>query len=170
TAGTPSDGASISSASSQASRPSAGSDSYASAAAIAASASFASADSQLRHADWTCASTSSCPSPGRRSSDSLAIDRAQPTTPSGERKSRASLDIAPARRRSSSLSVTPTDSPDILARFHAELDLVDIVARQLVRTIGKASTLDDLRSFGREGLLKAARSFDASRGVPFRRW
>jgi RNA polymerase sigma factor for flagellar operon FliA len=66
--------------------------------------------------------------------------------------------------------VTPTDSPDILARFHAELDLVDIIARQLVRTIGKASTLDDLQSFGREGLLKAARSFDASRGVPFRRW
>jgi RNA polymerase sigma factor for flagellar operon FliA len=31
-------------------------------------------------------------------------------------------------------------------------------------------TLDDLRSFGREGLLQAARSFDPARGVPFRRW
>jgi RNA polymerase sigma factor for flagellar operon FliA len=31
-------------------------------------------------------------------------------------------------------------------------------------------TLDDLRSFGREGLLQAARTFDPSRGVPFRRW
>jgi RNA polymerase sigma factor for flagellar operon FliA len=67
-------------------------------------------------------------------------------------------------------SVTPADSPDILARFHAELHLVDIVARQLARTIGPAATLDDLVSFGREGLLHASRSFDASRGVPFRRW
>ena len=31
-------------------------------------------------------------------------------------------------------------------------------------------TLDDLRSFGREGLLQAARTFDPTRGVPFRRW
>jgi RNA polymerase sigma factor for flagellar operon FliA len=57
-----------------------------------------------------------------------------------------------------------------LARFHAELDLVDLVARQLGRRISKAVSLDDLRSFGREGLLQAARTFDASRGVPFRRW
>jgi RNA polymerase sigma factor for flagellar operon FliA len=62
------------------------------------------------------------------------------------------------------------DSPEILARFHAELDLVDIVARQMARRIGTTVTLDDLRSFGREGLLQAARTFDASRGVPFRRW
>ena len=66
--------------------------------------------------------------------------------------------------------MTSADPPDILARFHAELDLVDIVARQVARTVGQAATLDDLRSFGREGLLHAARSFDASRGVPFRRW
>jgi RNA polymerase sigma factor for flagellar operon FliA len=66
--------------------------------------------------------------------------------------------------------VTPADSPDILARFNAELALVDIVARQMSRTVGGAATLDDLVSFGREGLLHAARSFDASHGVPFRRW
>lgn len=66
--------------------------------------------------------------------------------------------------------MTSADSPDILARFHAELDLVEIVARQVGRTVGRAATLDDLRSFGREGLLHAARSFDPSRGVPFRRW
>ncbi len=55
--------------------------------------------------------------------------------------------------------------------FQGELDLVDINARQLARRIGScAITLDDLRSFGQEGLLRAARSFDASRGVPFRRW
>jgi RNA polymerase sigma factor for flagellar operon FliA len=58
----------------------------------------------------------------------------------------------------------------VLARFHAELDLVDIVARQMGRRLAAPITLDDLRSFGREGLLKAARTFDASRGVPFRRW
>jgi len=62
------------------------------------------------------------------------------------------------------------DAPEVLARFHAELDLVDIVARQLRRRIAPMSPVDDLRSFGREGLLSAARTFDESRGVPFRRW
>jgi RNA polymerase sigma factor for flagellar operon FliA len=62
------------------------------------------------------------------------------------------------------------DSPEALLRFHAELDLVDVIARQLGRRIAPLVTLDDLRSFGREGLLAAARSFDESRGVPFRRW
>jgi RNA polymerase sigma factor FliA len=63
------------------------------------------------------------------------------------------------------------DSPEVLARFAAELDLVDIVARQMgSRARGGTVTLDDLRSFGREGLLQAARTFDPTRGVPFRRW
>ena len=62
------------------------------------------------------------------------------------------------------------DSPEVLARFHAELDLVDIVARQMGSRSGGTITLDDLRSFGREGLLQAARTFDPARGVPFRRW
>jgi RNA polymerase sigma factor for flagellar operon FliA len=63
-----------------------------------------------------------------------------------------------------------SDAPETLTRFHAELDLVDIIARQLGRRIARAVTLDDLRSFGREGLLHAARTYDPSRGVPFRRW
>jgi RNA polymerase sigma factor for flagellar operon FliA len=63
-----------------------------------------------------------------------------------------------------------TDTPEVLARFAAELDLVDIIARQMRGRIGQAVTVDDLRSFGREGLLQAARTFDESRGVPFRRW
>jgi RNA polymerase sigma factor for flagellar operon FliA len=66
--------------------------------------------------------------------------------------------------------VVHNDSPEILARFRGELDLVDIAARQLVRRVSKAVTLDDLKSFGQEGLLQAARTFDPSRGVPFRRW
>ena len=66
--------------------------------------------------------------------------------------------------------VVAADSPEVLARFHAELDLVDVIARQLAGRFGSRARIDDLRSFGREGLLKAARTFDASRGVPFRRW
>src|SRR5258708_5557012 len=63
------------------------------------------------------------------------------------------------------------DSPEVLSRFNAEQELVDINARQLARRLERASvTIDDLRSFGHEGLLQAARNFDASRGVPFRRW
>ncbi|MGA2451611.1 MAG: sigma-70 family RNA polymerase sigma factor [Polyangiaceae bacterium] len=62
------------------------------------------------------------------------------------------------------------DSPEVLARFESELDLVDLLARQMGRMISFSVTLDDLRSFGREGLLRAAKTFDVSRGVPFRRW
>src|SRR5215472_11918491 len=65
---------------------------------------------------------------------------------------------------------SPKDTPETLARFSAELALVDLCARQIGRRIGTVVTLDDLRSFGQEGLLAAARTFDATRGVPFRRW
>ncbi|HEX2875222.1 MAG TPA: sigma-70 family RNA polymerase sigma factor [Polyangiaceae bacterium] len=60
------------------------------------------------------------------------------------------------------------DAPEVLERFQAELELVEIVARQVARTLGPGVELDDLRSFGREGLLDAARKFDSQRGVPFR--
>lgn len=60
------------------------------------------------------------------------------------------------------------DTPEVLERFQAELDLVDIIGRQMARSIGASVELDDLRSFGREGLLDAARKFDSGRGVPFR--
>jgi RNA polymerase sigma factor for flagellar operon FliA len=36
--------------------------------------------------------------------------------------------------------------------------------------VTKNVPFDDLVSFGREGLLAAARAFDESKGVPFRRW
>jgi RNA polymerase sigma factor for flagellar operon FliA len=62
------------------------------------------------------------------------------------------------------------DDPETLARFQSEIDLVDLVARQLARRVARTVTLDDLKSFGREGLLQAARTFDPTRGVPFRRW
>jgi RNA polymerase sigma factor for flagellar operon FliA len=71
----------------------------------------------------------------------------------------------------SNTSATPArapDAPEVLERFQAQLELVDIVARQVARTMGPVVELDDLRSFGREGLLDAARKFDSERGVPFR--
>jgi RNA polymerase sigma factor for flagellar operon FliA len=45
---------------------------------------------------------------------------------------------------------------------------VEIIARQVLRTLGGAGDLEELLSFGREGLWDAARRFDDSRGVPFR--
>jgi RNA polymerase sigma factor FliA len=60
------------------------------------------------------------------------------------------------------------DAPDVLERFQAQLELVEIVARQVAKSVGPAVDVDDLRSYGREGLLDAARKFDSERGVPFR--
>jgi RNA polymerase sigma factor for flagellar operon FliA len=60
------------------------------------------------------------------------------------------------------------DAPEVLERFESQLELVDIIARQTAKAMGAAVELDDLRSFGREGLLDAARKFDSARGVPFR--
>jgi RNA polymerase sigma factor for flagellar operon FliA len=60
------------------------------------------------------------------------------------------------------------DAPEVLERFQAELELVAIVARQIARSMGPSVELEDLLSFGREGLLDAARRFEAERGVPFR--
>ncbi|MBI5537079.1 MAG: sigma-70 family RNA polymerase sigma factor [Deltaproteobacteria bacterium] len=62
------------------------------------------------------------------------------------------------------------DTPEILQRFHSELSLVDIVAGQVRKEIGGPLDDDELRSFGREGLLAAARRFDPDRGVSFKRY
>ena len=64
--------------------------------------------------------------------------------------------------------MTSPDSPEVLARFNAELALADTVARQMWVALGKTVELDDLVSSAREGLFDAARRFDAARGVPFR--
>ncbi|MET0793786.1 MAG: sigma-70 family RNA polymerase sigma factor [Polyangiaceae bacterium] len=60
------------------------------------------------------------------------------------------------------------ESPEVLERFSSGLPLVEIVARQILRTLGAIADLDELVSYGREGLWDAARRFDESRGVPFR--
>jgi RNA polymerase sigma factor for flagellar operon FliA len=60
------------------------------------------------------------------------------------------------------------ESPEVVARVEAALSLVDSLARQVARAVGAYAELDDLISYGREGLLDAARRFDPERGVPFR--
>jgi RNA polymerase sigma factor for flagellar operon FliA len=63
------------------------------------------------------------------------------------------------------------DAAEVLDRFHSELALVEIHARALARRLGTRSvTMDDLRGFGREGLLDAARSYDERHATPFSHW
>jgi RNA polymerase sigma factor FliA len=64
--------------------------------------------------------------------------------------------------------VSVPDSPEILERCHAQLSLVEIVAAQIARSVGRSIEFDDLLGAGREGLLDAARRFEPARGVPFR--
>jgi len=68
------------------------------------------------------------------------------------------------------MSAPTADPPEVLARIQEGLDLVDIIARQMRRQFGTIASVEDLASQGREALLSAARSFDAERGIPFRRW
>lgn len=65
-------------------------------------------------------------------------------------------------------AVLAADSTEARERFHACLDLVDVVARQVAKRLTFSVELDELLSSGREGLLDAARRFDPDRGVPFR--
>ncbi|MGC4064276.1 MAG: sigma-70 family RNA polymerase sigma factor [Polyangiaceae bacterium] len=60
------------------------------------------------------------------------------------------------------------DSPEIAQRCKSALDIVAIAARQIQRSLGSYVSIEDLESCGREGLVDAARRFDASRRVPFR--
>ena len=62
----------------------------------------------------------------------------------------------------------PADPPEVLERFHATLDLVHLIAGQLKACVGSVVEIGDLLSYGRAGLLDAARRFDSQRGVPFR--
>jgi RNA polymerase sigma factor for flagellar operon FliA len=60
------------------------------------------------------------------------------------------------------------EASEELTRFESGLDLVDAMARRIAREVGAVAELADLVSYGREGLLDAARKFDPARGVPFR--
>jgi RNA polymerase sigma factor for flagellar operon FliA len=61
-----------------------------------------------------------------------------------------------------------SEGSEELARFEAALDLVEAIARRVLRELGGGAELAELVSYGREGLLEAARRFDPTRGVPFR--
>jgi RNA polymerase sigma factor for flagellar operon FliA len=60
------------------------------------------------------------------------------------------------------------DQGVIRERVESALDLVGTIARQVSRALGSSVELEELESYGREGLLDAARRFDPSREVPFR--
>jgi RNA polymerase sigma factor for flagellar operon FliA len=62
------------------------------------------------------------------------------------------------------------DTPEILARVSEGMELVEFVIRTMRRELGLSLSQDEMRSYGQEALLRAARSFDAERGVPFKRW
>ena len=66
-------------------------------------------------------------------------------------------------------SETP-DSPDVIARVRGGATLVETIARQVRRQVTLQISEDELKSYGNEGLLTAARSFDPTRGVPFAAW
>lgn len=68
------------------------------------------------------------------------------------------------------INVVPADSPEVRQRFESNLDLVETNVRQVLKTIGRVLPPEELRSFGQEGLLIAARRFDPERGVPFRKY
>jgi RNA polymerase sigma factor for flagellar operon FliA len=58
----------------------------------------------------------------------------------------------------------------VIERVQGGLDLVETLAKQVERQITTRIPREELVSFGREGLLLAARSYDPARGVPFGCW
>lgn len=86
----------------------------------------------------------------------------------GGRRAASNARAVPAPAGVQSHPLEAPDAPEVLERFHGALNLVEILARHVRRTIGASADLDELLSYGREGLLDAARRYDASRGVPFR--
>jgi RNA polymerase sigma factor for flagellar operon FliA len=59
------------------------------------------------------------------------------------------------------------DSPEVLQRVHEGLSLVELIAKQVARTMGRTADLDEAIACGREGLLTAARRYDPTLGKPF---
>jgi RNA polymerase sigma factor for flagellar operon FliA len=63
--------------------------------------------------------------------------------------------------------VTVKHSPEVLERFHAELELVEVIANLFMRDYPKANR-EELVSVGQEALFRAARRFDPTRGASFK--
>jgi RNA polymerase sigma factor for flagellar operon FliA len=64
----------------------------------------------------------------------------------------------------------PADAPEVTRRVNEKIHLVRTTALKLKKSLSEQLDLDELRSMGHEGLLHAARSYDAERGVPFGAW
>jgi RNA polymerase sigma factor for flagellar operon FliA len=64
----------------------------------------------------------------------------------------------------------PADDAEVLRRVNEGLPLVIKAAIKVRRSLADNLDIDDLQSMGREGLLDAARTYDAERGVPFGAW
>jgi RNA polymerase sigma factor FliA len=66
-------------------------------------------------------------------------------------------------------AVAPTTQPSIDSLITSHLDLVPIIARQVMRSLGvQMNFQEELEGYGREGLVFAAKRFDPTRGIPFR--
>ena len=98
-----------------------------------------------------------------RSDDAITFQGEDPTWPA-----------RPAEREcqteDTTLEAAWRDGPEILARVREGMKIIEAHARSLEKRIGNFCPGEDLRAFGREGLLDAARSFNEERGVPFSGW
>jgi RNA polymerase sigma factor for flagellar operon FliA len=85
--------------------------------------------------------------------------------------SRTTPPAKPEKTTRASATSAEKDGPEVSARVRQGLDLVPKVGAQLLRHAKRARLpLEELSSYGNEGLLAAARTFDEARGVPFRAW
>jgi RNA polymerase sigma factor for flagellar operon FliA len=75
-----------------------------------------------------------------------------------------------AKRQDTSARRMLPDTPEVMALIAQYLELVETIANQVERQITTRIPHEDLVSFGNEGLLLAARRYDASHGVPFGAW
>jgi RNA polymerase sigma factor FliA len=64
--------------------------------------------------------------------------------------------------------VDTVDSREVLERFMSALPLVDGIARDVARSCRDQFELEDLIAYGREGLLDAARRYDANQDGSFK--
>lgn len=67
-------------------------------------------------------------------------------------------------------AVGSLDSGDVDSLVHGHLQVVHFVAREIGARLPGHVDFEDLVSAGNAGLVQAARSFDASAGVPFKQW
>lgn len=65
-------------------------------------------------------------------------------------------------------SKAEVDRFEVNRRFESELDLVEIIASQISRSIDNCVEFDELLAAGREGLFDAARRFNPKLGASFR--